>query len=106
VATIEEWPAVPALRRMWFETIDAMTEQLAFIIEADRAAGIAPPGADAHALAASLAWGAERSVHVAMTGHHPVLSDTDALVEPLVQLYVGTIYGRPLSGSGAAALAA
>ena len=106
VATIEEWPAVPALRRMWFETMDAMTEQLATIIQADRAAGIAPPGADARALAAALAWGAERSVHVAMSGLHPVLSDTDALVEPLVQLYVGTIYGRPLSGPDVTALAA
>ena len=106
VATIEEWPAVPALRRVWFETIDAMTEQLASIIEADRAAGLAPPGAPARALAASLAWGAERSFHVAMSGHHPTLVDADALIEPLVQLYVGTIYGRPINGPGRADLAA
>lgn len=106
VATIEEWPAVPALRRVWFETIDAMTEQLASIIEDDRAAGLAPPGAPARALAASLAWGAERSFHVAMSGHHQTLVDADALIEPLVQLYVGTIYGRPIDGPGRAELAA
>jgi TetR/AcrR family transcriptional regulator, ethionamide resistance regulator len=102
VATIEEWPAVPALRRVWFRILDAMTEQLASIIDDDRAAGLAPPGAPSRALAASLAWGAERSFHIAMTGHHPTLVDTDALIEPLVQLYVGTIYGRPIVGPGAA----
>lgn len=102
VATIEEWPAVPALRRVWFAILDAMTEQLASIIDADRAAGLAPPGAPSRALAASLAWGAERSFHIAMTGRHPTLVDADALVEPLVQLYVGTIYGRPISGPTAA----
>lgn len=96
LATIEEWPAVPALRRVWFSVIDAMTAELASLIEVDRAAGLAPPGAPAQALAASLAWGAERSFHVAMTGHHATLVDAGALIEPLVQLYVGTIYGRPL----------
>jgi len=106
VATIEEWPAVPALRRVWFAVIDAMTAELASLIEADRGAGLAPPGAPAQALAASLAWGAERSFHVAMTGHHATLIDADALIEPLVQLYVGTIYGRPLQGPGVARNAA
>ena len=96
VAAIEEWPAVPALRRLWFRIIDAMTQQLASLIDADRAAGLAPPGAPSTALAASLAWGAERSFHIAMTGHHPTLIDEATLIEPLVQLYVGTIYGRPL----------
>ena len=106
VATIEEWPAVPALRRVWFAVIDAMTAELASLITADRAAGLAPPGAPAEALAAALAWGAERSFHVAMTGHHATLVDADALIEPLVQLYVGTIYGRPLHGPGRSVLAA
>ena len=100
VATIEEWPAVPALRRVWFAVIDAMTAELASLITTDRAAGLAPPGAPAEALAASLAWGAERSFHIAMTGHHATLVNADALIEPLVQLYVGTIYGRPLQGPG------
>lgn len=98
VATIEEWPAVPALRRLWFGIIDAMTEQLASLIDADRAAGLAPPGAPSRALAAALAWGAERSFHIAMTGHDPNLPDADALIEALVQLHVSTIYGRPLVG--------
>lgn len=102
LAAIEEWPTVPALRRLWFRTIDSMADNLALLIEAERAAGTAPPGADARALGATLAWGAERAFHIAVTGHHPTLVDEDALVEPLVQLYIGTIYGQPVTGAGTA----
>jgi AcrR family transcriptional regulator len=96
VAVAEEWPAVPELRRIWFKLLGNVTDALAALIEADRAAGLAPPGADSAPLAASLIWGTERAFHVAMTGQHPTLVDRTAIVEPLVQLYVGTIYGRPV----------
>jgi AcrR family transcriptional regulator len=36
VAAIEEWPTVPALRRLWFRTIDAMGAKLTTLIDADR----------------------------------------------------------------------
>jgi AcrR family transcriptional regulator len=94
VAASEEWPAVPALRRAWFEIIDEMTAQLRRLIDADRAAGLAPPGAPSLSLAAALSWGAERAFHISMTGGHPSLGGQENLLEPLVQLYVGTIYGR------------
>ena len=55
---------------------------------------MAPAGADSQALAAALVWSAERSFHVAMTGRHPVLADRESVIEPLVQLFVGSIYGR------------
>jgi AcrR family transcriptional regulator len=100
VAAIEEWPTVPALRRLWFRTIDAMGARLAVLIEAERAAGIAPPGAPSAALGSTLAWGAERAFHIAMTGHHPTLVDEEALLAPLVQLYIGTIYGQPVQPPG------
>ncbi len=96
VAAIEEWPTVPALRRLWFRTIDAMGAKLAVLIETERTAGIAPPGAPSAALGSTLAWGAERAFHIAMTGHHPTLVDEEALLAPLVQLYIGTIYGQPV----------
>ncbi|HEX8977829.1 MAG TPA: TetR/AcrR family transcriptional regulator [Solirubrobacteraceae bacterium] len=103
VAAIEEWPTVPALRRLWFRTIDAMGARLTLLIEAERAAGVAPPGAPSEALGATLAWGAERAFHIAMTGHHPTLVDEEALLDPLVQLYIGTIYGQPVAPRFAAA---
>jgi len=75
--------------------LGALTGRLAEMIDQDRAAGIAKPGADSEALAASLIWGTERIFHIAMTGHHQTLTDQDTILEPLVQLYVWTIYGRP-----------
>jgi AcrR family transcriptional regulator len=90
VAVAEEWPAIPELRALWFETLGDLGGRLADTIERDRAAGIA----DSPALAAALAWSAERAFHVAMTGRHPTLVDADSVVEPLVQLFVESIYGR------------
>ncbi len=94
VAVSEEWPAIPELKAIWFGMLGDFTARLARLIEDDRAAGVAPAGADAQALAASLVWTAERAFHVTATGEDPTLRDPQALVEPLVQLFVGTIYGR------------
>jgi len=96
LAASEEWPAVPELREIWFAILADATSRLAATIERDRAAGIAPAGAGAEALAASLIWSAERAFHVAVAGAHPAMGDPIALVEPLVQLFVGSIYGRPV----------
>jgi TetR/AcrR family transcriptional regulator, ethionamide resistance regulator len=95
VAASEEWPGVSELREIWFAMLADATARLGATIERDRAAGVAPPGADSEALAASLMWSAERTFHVAMTGEHAVLVDPETLVEPLVALFVGAIYGRP-----------
>ena len=97
LAASEEWPAVPELQRLWFRMHGELTRRVAELIAAERAAGRAPEGADPEALAACLVWTAERSFHVAMTGEIPALSGHEALVEPLVQLYVGTIYRRPVA---------
>jgi hypothetical protein len=97
LAVTEEWPAVPELRALWFSMLGDVTAALAETIERDRAAGLAPAGADSEALAAALVWSAERSFHVALTGEHATLRDPDLLIEPLVQLFVGTIYGRPVA---------
>jgi TetR/AcrR family transcriptional regulator, ethionamide resistance regulator len=94
VAVSEEWPAIPELREIWFRMLGEFTAGLARLIESERAAGVAPPGADARALAASLVWTAERAFHVAVGGEHPTLVDASTVVEPLTQLFVGTIYGR------------
>ena len=94
VAVSEEWPAIPELKAIWFRLQGQFTERLARMIESERAAGLAPAGADARALAASLVWTLERSFHVAAGGGHPTLVDADAVVAPLTQLFVGAIYGR------------
>jgi AcrR family transcriptional regulator len=90
----EEWPAVPELQDLWFRIHADLTRRIAAVIAADRAAGLAPPGADPTALAASLVWSTERALLVSRTGRVAALPDHAALVEPLVQIYLGTIYGR------------
>jgi AcrR family transcriptional regulator len=96
VAATEEWPRIPELRSLWFSMLADFSRRLAALINRDRAAGIAPPGADAEPLASSLTWATERAFHIAMSGHDRTLTDVDVIIEPLVQLHVSTIYGRPL----------
>jgi TetR/AcrR family transcriptional regulator, ethionamide resistance regulator len=98
VAVSEEWPAIPELKEIWFAMLGDFTARLARMIESEREVGAAPQGAEAHALAASLVWTAERSFHVAVGGDHPTLIDAGAVVAPLTQLFVGTIYGRAVDG--------
>ena len=98
VAVSEEWPAIPELKQIWFAMLGDFTGRLARLIESERAAGAAPEGADPRALAASLVWTAERAFHVAAGGGHPTLVDASAVVAPLAQLFVGTIYGRAVAG--------
>ena len=74
LAASEEWPAVPELHRLWFRMHGELTRRLAELIASERAAGRAPEGADAEALAACLVWTAERAFHVTMTGEIPALS--------------------------------
>jgi AcrR family transcriptional regulator len=93
-----EWPAVPELRRLWLRIHADLTRRIAAVIAADRAAGAAPAGADPTALAASLVWMTERALLVSRSGEVTALPEPEALIEPLVQLYVCSIYGSGSSG--------
>ncbi len=95
VAVSEEWPAVAELREIWLAMLADATTRLAATIDRDRAAGIAPAGADSEALAASLLWTVERAFHVATSGADRTLLEPEMLVEPLAAVFVGSIYGRP-----------
>lgn len=93
-AVAEEWPTIPELRAIWLRVQGEFTLRLARLIDRERAAGVAPPGADSRALAASLVWTAERVFHLTVTGSHPTLRNERDLIDPLHQLFVGAIYGR------------
>jgi hypothetical protein len=88
-----EWPAIPELRRLWLRIHADLTRRIATVILADRESGLAPDGAAPEALAAALVWSTERALLVSRTGRVPALPDPEALVEPLTQLYVRSIYG-------------
>jgi AcrR family transcriptional regulator len=90
----EEWPHDPDLRALWSEVMAAFSAGTADVIERARAAGIAPPGADAEALAACLMWGCERVLHVALVGGALGLDEPAAIVEPLAQIMLAGVFGR------------
>lgn len=93
-AASETWHSVPEIGSLWLATLQHFTEAVAAEIDRDRAAGLAPPGPDSRALAATVMWGAERALHIAVSGRDPNLPNLDALTEPLYRLYWGTIYGN------------
>jgi TetR/AcrR family transcriptional regulator, ethionamide resistance regulator len=93
----EEWPHDSELQAMWFEVIAAFSGPVAGVIERARAAGAAPPGADAQALAACLMWGYERVLHLALVGDALGLDDPQAIVEPLAQMMVAGVFGGSVS---------
>ncbi len=91
----EEWPHDPELQALWFEVMAAFSGPVAEVIERARAAGTAPPGADAEALAACLMWGYERVLHVALVGGALGLDDPRAIVEPLAQMMATGVFAAP-----------
>ena len=95
-AVSEEWPHDAELRALWWEMLGAMASGTARLVRAARSHGRAPAGADPAALAACLMWGYERVLHVALVGDAVGLSGPEAIVEPLTQMMVGGLFGRPL----------
>jgi AcrR family transcriptional regulator len=98
-AVSEEWPHDDELRELWFAMMAPVTAGTAKVIRGARRSGQAPPGADPQALAACLMWGYERVLHVALVGEVPELPGPDAIVEPLVQMMLGGLFGRPPSAA-------
>ena len=97
-AVSEEWPHDAELRAMWVALMEEVTAGTARILRQARAGGEAPEGADAERLAACLMWGFERVLHVAIVGGAAGLPDTEAIVDPLTQMMLGTLYGRAPAG--------
>ena len=89
----EEWPHDAELRELWLEVMGGFAARTAEAIERARAAGPAPPGADAQALATCLMWGYERVLHLALVGGALGLDGPAAIVEPLTQMMVGGVFG-------------
>jgi AcrR family transcriptional regulator len=93
----EEWPHDDQLRALWSEILAGFAVGTASVIRAARQRGQAPPGADPDALAACLMWGYERVLHVALVGEARGLPEPAQIVEPLAQLMVGSVFGRPIA---------
>ena len=96
-AVSEQWPHDAELGDLWIAMLESMATGTARVIADAREAGLAPPGAPPRALASCLMWGYERVLHVALVGEAAGLPGPDAIVEPLTQMMVGGLYGRPLA---------
>lgn len=94
-ATTVHWPDVPELRTLWLGSVERFTTRIAAEIDRERVGGIAPPGPDSHQLAATLLWSTEHALYVAGLRTDRNLPDEEQILEPLVTMWVGTIYGRP-----------
>jgi AcrR family transcriptional regulator len=100
-AVMEHWHAVPELGTLWLGVVRRFASGLAIDIERERAAGLAPDGIDSQQLADALIWATERCMYVAGLGADKNLPSEAETVEPLLALWLGTIYGpRTNDGNG------
>ena len=100
-AVMEHWHAVPELQDLWLDVVGRFASGLAVDIDRERKAGLAPDGLDSRMLGSALIWGTERCFHVAGLGVDDDLPNEQAIVEPLLALWLGTIYGPEVSRNGA-----
>jgi AcrR family transcriptional regulator len=98
-AVHEHWNTTPELRSLWIGVVERFTDAVSAEIDRERAAGLAPPGADSRQIAAALLWGTERCLYVAGLGVDPNLPDEEHTLAPLLALWLGALY----AGAGAAA---
>ena len=99
-AVMENWHSVPELTELWLGVVNRFASGLAVDIERERDAGLAKSGIDSRQLGSALIWATERCFHVAGLGLDKDLPGEQDIVEPLLAMWLGTIYGVP-DGKGA-----
>ena len=92
-AVMEHWHAVPELRTLWLDVVNRFASGLAIGIDRERDAGLAVNGLDSRMLGSALIWATERCFHVAGLGVDDDLPSEEAIVEALLAIWLGTIYG-------------
>jgi AcrR family transcriptional regulator len=95
-ATHEHWHAVPELRAQWLRVVERFTDAIAGELEREIDAGTAPPGIDARQRAAAVLWATEHLLYVAGMGADADLPSEHAILETLMTMWTGTLYGPAL----------
>jgi len=90
----EHWNTTDELRDLWIGVVQRFTEALGAEIKREQTAGLARPGADSRAIAATLLWGTERCLYVAGLGVDPNFRTEAETLAPLMAVWTGTLYGR------------
>lgn len=98
-AVVENWPAVPELRAIWFEMLEDLTATLAAEIARERELRGAPPECNARQVATVLVWAAERVLYVSGLGVDDELPGESQATDPLLELWAGALYGDAHGGS-------
>jgi AcrR family transcriptional regulator len=88
-ATHENYIVVPELREKWLAVTEQFVDALAGTFD-----GQLPGDRDVRQVCAALVWSAEHLLYIAGTDADDDLSSAPAIVETLVQMWVGTLYGR------------
>jgi AcrR family transcriptional regulator len=103
-ATHEHWHAVPELGERWLSVLERFTDAVAAQIDRERAAGVAPQGPDSRQLAASLLWSTDRILYVAAIGADEDLPGEKDVVDVLVRIWLGALYGEGVPGAATRSL--
>jgi AcrR family transcriptional regulator len=91
------------VRELWTRVMNGFVEETVLAIEAERARGAAPPGVPARDLAIALNSMNERVLQATFSGHPPII-DEEHVVDVLLAVWLGAIYGQtaaPAPPSGA-----
>jgi AcrR family transcriptional regulator len=89
----ENWHIVPELREGWLAVIGRFTEAVARQIERGREAGLIAQGPPSLAIAAALLWGSDRCFYVSGLHVDPDVPTEADLLEPMLTLWLGGIFG-------------
>lgn len=92
-AAIELRYTVPEMMAASQETIAHFVHNIGVQLDADRAAGIAPPGPPLAPLVTALVWSTEHALYIASRNLSPGLPDVQAAVEPLETMWLSALYG-------------
>lgn len=92
-ATSELWHVEPQLRALWLGLTGRFVAPVAETIDHLRAIGVVPVGPPSNQIAATLAWSTERCLYVASLDADEALPDEATLVEPLMGLWLGGVFG-------------
>lgn len=85
------------VRRLWAGVMEGWVEEVAAIVEAERARGVAPPGVPARELAIALLQMNDRVNCATFAGEDPALPN-GRVIDVLVEIWLRAIYGTSEPG--------
>lgn len=92
-AAVELRYANPEMMSASEQTIAYFARAIGAQLDADRAAGIAPPGPATGPLATTLLWSSEHALYIAGRALSADLPDEQAVILPLETMWLGSLYG-------------